>query len=281
MNFLKIRTNKISNFLVFRIFVGLMFICAGCAKDDETKVDSPSQPAVIPCFSSNVSPVAIENGDFMAFKTSTSLIIDGCGDEDVWLNSEWYDLNYKWMGNTVDSIDYFGKFKVSWDEEYMYLLVEVIDNVLNPTLADGIDNYWKGDYVEVFIDENQSGGNHQYNHQAFAYHVSTEGHAIDKNTLQETEFFDEHVQVERINEENRYSWEMAISLYDDTFNEGSLANIPVAIVSNKVIGFSLAYGDNDGNGSRENFMGSRLSHGVNNDEGYVNSDVFGSLTFLE
>jgi hypothetical protein len=45
------------------------------------------------------------------------------------------------------------------------------------------------------------------------------------------------------------------------------------------IGFSIAYGDNDGNAARENFVGSKKTHGVNNDEGYTNSSVFGELIF--
>ena len=74
---------------------------------------------------------------------------------------------------------------------------------------------------------------------------------------------------------------MAISVFDDQFDENSSDNTPITLTNGKVIGFSLAYGDNDGNQSRENFMGSRETHGVNNDEGYINADVFGSVTLIE
>jgi hypothetical protein len=47
------------------------------------------------------------------------------------------------------------------------------------------------------------------------------------------------------------------------------------------LGFLLLIGDNDGNNSRENFIGSKMTHGNNNDEGYVNSDVFGEILFVE
>ena len=190
-------------------------------------------------------------------------------------------MNYLWMGNRVDSVDYHGRFKLSWNSQFLYILVEVVDEKLNPTLGNGLDNYWKGDYVEVFIDEDKSGGNHKFNHQAFAYHVSTEGHTIDKNTLKETVFFDEHVEVMRSQEGNKHLWEMAFKLFDKQFNENTANNIPVEIFAQKSIGFSIAYGDNDGNIVRENFMGSKETHGNNNDEGYINSDVFGSILFLE
>jgi len=222
-----------------------------------------------------------EEGDFMAHKTNTPLQIDGCSKDAVWSKRDWYSMNYIWMGEQVDPTDYNGKFKLAWDNDYLYVLVSVTDDYLQATLADGRENYWKGDYVEVFIDEDQSGGNHQYNHQAFAYHVSTEGHAIDKSTNEDTVFFDDHVQLARTKEGNHYLWEMAIKLFDKEFDEDAQDNVPVKIVSQKRIGFSIAYGDNDGNSSRENFMGSKKTHGINNDEGYVNANVFGSVLFVE
>ena len=223
----------------------------------------------------------IKEGHFKARKLESPLEIDGCSQDAIWSNVDWYDMNYLWMGNAVDSIDYHGRFKLAWDSQYLYILVEVIDNKLIPTLADGLENYWKGDYVEIFIDEDQSGGNHQFNHQAFAYHVSTEGHAIDKSTSQETVFFDDHVDVSRTQEGNKHLWEMAVKLYGKQFDDDTSDNTPAEIIAEKSIGFSIAYGDNDGNNNRENFMGSKKTHGNNNDEGYTNSDVFGSILFVE
>lgn len=224
---------------------------------------------------------AMEEGDFIAHKTKLPVQIDGCPKEAIWAQADWYDMNYLWMGDTVDTSDYHGRFKLAWSRDYLYILVEVIDEKLHPTLSNGVENYWKGDYVEVFVDEDKSGGNHQFNHQAFAYHVSTEGHAIDKNTLKETVFFEDHVKVKRSQNGNHYLWEMAVTLYDKQFDENTTNNIPVKMIPQKRIGFSIAYGDNDGNNTRENFMGSKKTHGKNNDEGYINSDVFGSILFIE
>ncbi|BAO56043.1 hypothetical protein NMS_2034 [Nonlabens marinus S1-08] len=224
---------------------------------------------------------AMEDGKLTAYKSKVPIVIDGCIADEVWSQSDWYDMNYIWMGDPVALEDYQGRFKVAWDEDFLYLIVAVNDDFLNPTLKDGLENYWKGDYVEVFIDEDGSGGDHKFNHQAFAYHVSTEGHAIDKNTQEETVFFDDHINVQRSQNGSMYVWEMAIKLYGKNFDENSNANIPVSIKAEKRIGFSVAYGDNDGRLTRENFMGSKKTHGANNDEGYINADVFGSLLFKE
>ena len=220
-------------------------------------------------------------GDFKAYRSKVPVVIDGYDNDSIWLHTSWYSMNYKWMGKEVDSTDYYGKFKLAWDPHYLYIMVEITDEFLNPTLSHGIENYWKGDYVEVFIDEDRSGGIHKFNHQAFAYHVSTEGHAIDKSTTEATIFFDDHVKVKRIHEGGKYFWEMAITLFDNRFDESISKNVPVVIKKQKTIGFSIAYGDNDGHNSREHFMGSKRTHGHNNDEGYVSSDVFGSVVFVE
>lgn len=271
-------------FLLALVFV-IGYALQACSGNDEAPSDPPKEeePEELACQSgsANETTLAVEEGLFDAPKTATALSIDGCDKDDIWQNQDWYDMNYKWMGKEVTADDYYGRFKLAWDSEHLYLLAEVTDDYLHETLADGTENYWKGDYVEVFIDEDQSGGDHKFNHQAFAYHVSTEGHAIDKNTLEETVFFDDHIEVARSQEGNRYLWEMAIKLYDDSFDENANDNTPVVLVAGKTIGFSVAYGDNDGNQSRENFMGSKKTHGVNNDEGYINSDVFGTVVLKE
>jgi hypothetical protein len=268
--------------LILIQFISFMFILFLSCKHVETIHQNSSADSIYcQLGSESVITQAKEDGRFKAHKTSLPIQIDGCSKEAIWSNTDWYGMNYLWMGSKVDATDYHGRFKLAWDSGYLYILVEVIDEKLNPTLRNGLENYWKGDYVEVFIDEDKSGGNHKFNHQAFAYHVSTEGHAIDKNTLEETVFFDDHVEVKRSQEGNRCLWELAIKLFDNQFDENTVNNIPVKISSQKSIGFSIAYGDNDGNDSRENFMGSKKRHGDNNDEGYINADVFGSILFVE
>ena len=44
---------------------------------------------------------------------------------------------------------------------------------------DPLEQYWDDDTVEIFVDEDFTGGNHQFNHNAFAYHMSLDNRAID------------------------------------------------------------------------------------------------------
>ncbi len=262
----------------------ILFILLLCSCNKNKTSNTESNLTKTPnCIVNDQSDAIIskDDGDFKALKANTPVIIDGCGNDSIWNITNWYSMNYKWMGSDVDFADYHGKFKLAWDNNYLYVLVEIIDDYLNPTLENGLENYWKGDYVELFIDEDKSGGNHKLNHQAFAYHVSTEGHAIDKSANEKTIFLDDHINVKRIQEGHTYSWEMAIKLFDKTFDDNSTSNRPLKITNQKSIGFSIAYGDNDGKNSRENFMGSKRHHGTNNDDGYITADVFGSILFIE
>lgn len=262
---------------VFTFF--LAFASCKNTKTEPSKIVSTPLPCIID------SPIhdleAKDDGAFIAKKSASLIQIDGCNKDAIWSQTNWYAMNYLWMGNEVDATDYFGKFKLAWDDQYLYILAEITDDILTPTLESGLENFWKGDYIELFIDEDKSGGDHKFNHQAFAYHVSTEGHVIDKNIKQETAFFDDHMQVARSKSGNNYLWEMAIKLFDSSYNENATNNIPVKILAQKSIGFSIAYGDNDGRNRRENFMGSKKTHGVNNDEGYTNASVFGRILFVD
>ncbi|MFT5847578.1 MAG: hypothetical protein ACJARX_000249 [Psychroserpens sp.] len=279
---LTVNGKKVKALMLLKL-LSVIFISSLTSCKNIQTVNQKSSIASVSCQLDLKSTITktMEDGFFKAHKSKSPVQIDGCNKDRIWSSVDWYDMNYLWMGNKVDTTDYKGRFKLAWDSQYLYVLVEVVDDKLNPTLENGIENYWKGDYVEVFIDEDKSGGNHKFNHQAFAYHVSTEGHVIDKNTSQETVFFDDHIDVIRSQEGDKYLWEMAIKLFDNQFDENSSKNRPVKILEQKSIGFSIAYGDNDRNDTRENFMGSKKTHGTNNDDGYVNSDVFGTVLFID
>ncbi len=243
-------------------------------------LDSKSPLSNADCFNNENTqvPEQIDTGVFTVKKAQHSITIDGCAQGLEWDNSPWYSLNYLWIGSQQpDSNDYYGKFKVLWDEQYLYILVNITDDVRNETLIDGVENYWRGDMVELFLDEDLSGGNHQYNHQAFAYHVTTDGQAIDKNSNKETAFYNDHLLVGLKQQKTQTIWEMAFKIYDKDFKDSEKNNIPVVLIEGKEIGLSLAYGDNDGKHQREHFMGSKESHGINNDEGYIRSGVFGKV----
>ncbi|MDH3585547.1 MAG: CBM9 family sugar-binding protein, partial [Gammaproteobacteria bacterium] len=109
---------------------------------------------------------------YVAPRSVEALIIDGVANEPVWQASEWHDIDRRWLGPEYTAEDFGGRFKVAWTEERLYILVEVVDDILFDSHRDPLTQYWDDDCVEIFIDEDYSGGDHQYNHNAFAYHMS-------------------------------------------------------------------------------------------------------------
>jgi len=209
--------------------------------------------------------------------------IDGKGDEIFWSYSEWYDIAYVWLpyGTTVAADDFSGRFKLAWTEDVLLVLAEIKDNILSDQYEDPLMNYWMDDCFEVFLDEDHSGGEHTggaeaYN--AFAYHISTLYDAVDIGTAG-TLLLNDHVDVVITNNGNTYTWEIAIKIYDDTYDESS-SNTPVTLTPNKEMGLSVAYCDNDGTGDRENFIGAVDVSEADQNMAYQNADVFGTLTLI-
>src|SRR5690606_20388997 len=141
---------------------------------------------------------------------------------------------------------------------------------------------------EFFIDEDASGGNHQGENfaNAWAYHVSTKMAAVDSDADDKPKLFNDHDDVDIAAEDTRPSWEMSGKRVNDSYDDSDGAeNHPVKLYANKTLGFSVSYIDNDntiGDGKqRESMMGSVNNQGHKDNQGYINADVFGSLTLVD
>ena len=118
--------------------VVLSFFFTSCDEDEDN--EPTPDPQEVECFPESTEDQATSNptGKYQATKTSEQMEIDGCSKEDVWMNQDWRNMNYKWLGFDVDSADYYGRSKLAWDEDRLYTLVEVVDDSLSPTLINGM-----------------------------------------------------------------------------------------------------------------------------------------------
>ncbi len=214
------------------------------------------------------------------YYTSIPVTIDGQANEDCWLVDDWRPIEQVWIpyNASMSPGDFEGKFKVSWDENYLYLLVEVVDNMLSDDHSDILQNWWDDDCLEVFIDEDRSGGDHERNNNAFAYHVSLFYDAIDLNSSGKGVNYKENLEVvmDTIGE-NTYLWELAIKMYDASFSPANPEASRVLLEDGKLMGFSLAYCDNDESSLRENFIGFMKMPSSNANDSYKNADYFGPM----
>ncbi len=222
-----------------------------------------------------------DRSEYLAPKASEALTINGDANEKIWQQAEWHELSHRWLGPEYSAEDFEGRFKVVWTENRLYLLAEFTDDILIDTHRDPLVQYWDDDCLEIFLDEDFSGGDHQFNHNAFAYHMSLDNQAIDIGTDKQARNYSHHVDSEWKQHGNKIVWELAIDIYTDAYIDDAETNSPVKLTAGKIMGLMVAYCDNDGSELRENFIGSELVAEGPKDRGWIDAGLFGSLVLVE
>ena len=207
----------------------------------------------------------------------TAPVIDGDAADAAWNAAAWQEIEHRWLGPDYTPDDFAGRFKVVWTPERIYLLAEISDDILIDSHRDPLLQYWDDDCLEIFLDEDFSGGDHQFNHNAFAYHMSLDNQAIDIGTDQNARNYSHHVASSWRQHGNTITWELAIDIYDDSYVDDATDNRPLSLASGKVLGLMVAYCDNDGSELRENFVGSETVPDGPKDRGWIDAGLFGKV----
>ncbi len=233
------------------------------------------------------------SADYEAPKTNRAPVIDGTA-EALWDAAPWEAIDTPWLFDSLtvpsSAADFSGRYKAVWDANKLYVLVEITDDKVIDWNAEPTRLYWRDDTVEIFIDEDKSGGPHRgratpgdLDANAFAYHLSTLGDNVDTFDEVRTVFGDDHIEYKRVEVTPTKSvWEMAITVWgDDYILNGN--STPVTLTEGKIMGFTMSYIDTDGNQekNREHFIGSIDSPGHQNNEGFKTADGFGSLKLVK
>jgi hypothetical protein len=207
-----------------------------------------------------------------------SPLLDGSGNDPAWQNAEWLPLDQVWLGPLPTAADYSGRYKILWDDNNLYVLAEITDDTLIDIRPDGLVKYWDDDCLEIFVDEDASGGDHQYNYNAFAYHIALDGKVADIGPDKQPHFYDDHCTVRRVTSGTTSTWEVAVKIFDGNKYTDGGDNIPKMLKPGKKMGFALAYCDNDRSPERENFIGSVEVEGEDKNRGWIDAGIFGLLT---
>jgi len=219
--------------------------------------------------------------EYRAPRAAAAPVVDGVASDEAWAAAPWRPIDQLWLGPEYAPDDFQGRFKVVWTPERLYLLVEVVDDILFDSHRDPLVQYWDDDCLEIFLDEDHSGGDHQYNHNAFAYHLSLDNRAIDIGTDRQARDYTDHVESRWRQTGDRVVWEVSIAVYADVYEDGSAGNRPVTLSAGKVMGLMLAWCDNDGSELRENFVGSESVPYGPKDRGWIDAGLFGRLVLEE
>ncbi|MBN1415212.1 MAG: T9SS type A sorting domain-containing protein [Bacteroidales bacterium] len=244
------------------------------------------------CFSTtlNISasdPETWAQGYYEALFINSVPVIDGIGDESCWDSAVWRPIDQRWIGPSYTAEDYSGRFKALWTASRVYVLIEVVDDSLrlqDPGLVNVCSNIYNYDCVEIFIDENHSRDvNYANSHKAFAYHMDTLGSVCYANGSFGWERLDDHIfyKMKRVSGDT-FHYEYEIKIFDDTFVYG-VESTPVTLTEGKLMGWSIAYNDNDMGTIRQNMIGSKFVPGDSDYErnvSYYNASVFGDLKLV-
>ncbi len=219
-----------------------------------------------------------------AYIATVPPVIDGKSDDSCWINAKWYAIDQPYLGGPVPSAtDFQGRYKVSWDKNYLYLFVEIVDDSLFDYHPDRLSDYWTGDVIEIFFDENHSKGYHKCGdsaYNAFAYHISPSYYVIDLGKDCNPLYLNDNLTVRMDTvEAHKYDWEFAVKVFTSSFNPDNPDSSRIELKANQISGLTIAYGDNDGNG-RKNFMGSTKLP-TTDDVNYITADYFGLLDLID
>ena len=223
--------------------------------------------------------------DIEVTKAASPITIDGVASEAAWQQAEWLPMTELMVGDMPTPEDFSGRYKLLWDNEQLYLMAEIVDDVLWDNHPDPTDKYWDDDCLEIFIDADASGGNHLTSYNAFAYHIALDGNVLDigpdKGEEQNYVILNDHAKSRWTRSDKApfaITWEVSIKIFPDTFTEAKPGE-PLALSAEQVIGFMLAYCDNDGSVEREHFVGSHAVEAVNGSKnlGYIDASVFGKI----
>jgi hypothetical protein len=225
----------------------------------------------------------------------TPPVIDGSGSDLCWDSAVWNPMPYVWIpyGTTVPAADFTGRFKTVWNEKenLMYFLFEITDDIFVNgyvySAANG--NYYLYDVVEVFIDENRSGGVHETNNNAFAYHITggnstSEYDAIDMWGSTRVNYRDHFPEFKRVQNGNVHTWEFSMMVLKDTYTPGSVpGDFKSTLQADKRMGFSAAYCDDDhssSNPQRDHFIASKYQTAAESNNSYINASIFGFMKLV-
>ena len=245
----------------------------------------------------------------LAREADTPPVIDGEASDACWEEARWYHIDQTWInyGEQIDSSDFFGRFKVSWSESenLVYFLVEITDD----TFVDGYvypgDGYPNFDIVEVFLDEDRSGGFHVFDdnpdlgpnsESAFSYHLAVNAPADGETTtgvvacdIDGTGWGDKTIvdyaghfpELTMKRSGNRFIYEFSMKVHNDTYDHSDPEASREILEGGKEMGMSLAYCDNDTpDTERDNFFGSVWVPADAYNDHWKNADGYGSVRLV-
>jgi hypothetical protein len=233
----------------------------------------------------------------------TPPVIDGAADDACWEVASWQPIDQTWIpwGEAIDPADFTGRYKIVWSptENLLYFAVEITDDVISDGFVEGhTADVYNFDMIEVFIDQDKSGGEHRYDtgtsnaENAFGYHIFSKfPESGETNSVYEVtdmgHYYDNHFPEFVLGRVDHVStFEFSLIVYDDTYSETNKEGARVTLAADMVMGLSLAANDDDqpeidpSFTQRDNMFGSVAVPEDHNNDHWINADWFGTVKLM-
>jgi len=215
--------------------------------------------------------------------TDTAITIDGEITEKIWESSDKYHINKPFTGEVFDDPDDLSAYlKAAWDEDGIYILVEITaDDTL---VTDGTYGDWQQDMVDIYLDMNTdnledgngpAGGIYEENptngHYLFTYRRGSEfATLLDWQTGCEVAIVENEEDATSV-QELFVPWSLITDAEGNQFMPGE----------NISIGFDVYVSDNDGpdNGEAQN-RNVWVNDGTYGDQAWFNMDYCGKIQLI-
>jgi Carbohydrate family 9 binding domain-like/Secretion system C-terminal sorting domain len=261
--------------------------------------------------------ISVQAQTYTAPKVNTLPVFDGNGNDAVWNDAIWQNIDQIWIpynnilpsafttesGTQIlgGSSDFSARYKIIWSQvdNVIVFLVEIHDDIFVDGYTKPNGNYPNFDILEFFIDENKSGGNHLFDingnnaENAFAYHIAVNNSGLNQvaNTMTGAmdlfgstygNIVDYQSHFSNFSFKNtgngNYVYELALKVYKDNYDNSNPTASLKTLNVNDNMGLSIAYCDNDQNDLlRDSFIASASVTGFNNNNSYIDASIFGGL----
>jgi len=232
--------------------------------------------------------VSMENLTFLSADTLlvnyvvSPPVIDVNALVNTWSRATWYPINLVWIlyGAEIVSNMYYGRYKSLWSEKenLLNILAEITDDNFvgghqyHPDRQIG-GRYADHDIIEIFIDEDKSGGLHAFDgtgtlaeqwgsnaENAFACHNTIDTPETgETNTRKRTldiagngwdeyynAYFQDHLPQFAVNRNGiYYTSVLSLKVFNANYHHQNPDALKLALFPGKVIGYSVAYCNND------------------------------------
>ena len=172
-----------------------------------------------PCFWAILDPTTVD-ASILEVKRPEITITKGTATIDGSVEDAWNDREEIPLDIIVQKSDATCTAKLMWDEEYLYVLMDVKDATLN----DDSENEWEQDSIEVFIDENNARSG-SYDADDKQYRVSFN----DKHSFNGEKCLEENMQAAVVITDGGYMVEAAFKWTDITPADGTEISLELQV----------------------------------------------------